>query len=120
MKRVLVVDDEEMIRWSIDRTLRTAGYEVLAAETGAEGMALFRRERPAVVLLDVRLPDISGLALLEQMKTESAAAVIMMTAFDEDCSAADALRLGADTYLQKPFDFQELEKLIDQTLERCP
>jgi DNA-binding NtrC family response regulator len=118
--RVLVVDDEEMIRWSIEQTLSKAGYEVVGAGTGAEGMALFRRLHPAVVFLDIRLPDVDGITLLKHINegTGTATAVIMMTAFEEDCSATEVARLGACRYLRKPFDFDELEKLVSQALYR--
>ena len=113
-----MVDDEEMIRWSIEQTLGRAGYEVVGAGTGTEGIALFRQLRPAVVFLDVRLPDVSGFTVLERIKEESGAAVIMITAFEEDCSATEAARLGACRYLRKPFDFDDLEKVVCQALER--
>ena len=119
MPKVLVIDDEHMIRWSIEQTVRSAGYEVATAETAAEGLALFRQLRPAVVFLDVRLPDASGLVVLKQIKDESApqTAVIVMTAFEEDCSAADAVRLGACGYLKKPFDFDELQTIVGKAVE---
>lgn len=90
--RVLVVDDEEMIRWSIEQTLSKAGYEVVGAGTGAEGMALFRQLHPAVVFLDIRLPDVNGITVLKHINegTGTAPAVIMMTAFEEDCSATQS------------------------------
>ena len=116
--KVLVIDDEGMIRWSIVETLGAAGYEVAAAETAAEGMALFRKISPAVVFLDVRLPDEDGLSVLKRMKEEGApeAAVIIMTAFGEACTAAEAMRLGACEYLKKPFDFADLEGLTRRVL----
>jgi two-component system, NtrC family, response regulator AtoC len=118
--RVLVVDDEEMIRWSIEQTLSKAGYEVVGAGTGAEGMALFRQLHPAVVFLDIRLPDVNGITVLKHINegTGTAPAVIMMTAFEEDCSATEVARLGACRYLRKPFNFDELEKLVRQALYR--
>ena len=70
MVTVLVIDDERMIRWSIEQTLRASGYEVVAAETAAEGLALFRGLHPQVVFLDLRLPDEDGLGVLKRMKEE--------------------------------------------------
>jgi two-component system response regulator AtoC len=117
--RVLVIDDERMIRWSIEQTLRTAGYEVAVAETAAEGMALFRQRLPEVVFLDVRLPDEDGLTVLKRMKEEGGqdTAVIVMTAFGEIRTAVEAMRLGAYDYLRKPFDFEELEVLVGRALD---
>jgi two-component system response regulator AtoC len=117
--RILVIDDEQMIRWSIEETLRTAGHEVAIAETAAEGMALFRQLLPEVVFLDVRLPDDHGLNVLKRMKDENGAdtAVVVMTAFGEIRTAVEAMRLGAFDYLKKPFDFEELEVIVKRALE---
>ncbi|MFI5395608.1 MAG: response regulator [Candidatus Binatia bacterium] len=120
MTRVLVVDDEEMIRWSIQQTLGLVGYEVVGAGTGTEGIALCRQLHPAVVFLDMRLPDVDGATVLKHINegSEATPAVIVMTAFEEDCSATEAARLGACKYLRKPFNFDDLEKLVCQALER--
>lgn len=109
--KVLVIDDEHMIRWSIEETLRAAGYEVAAAETAAKGMRLFRLFRPQVVFLDLRLPDEEGGTILKRIKQEGGAraAVIVMTAYGESCPVARAMRLGAYAYLKKPFDFDQIE-----------
>ncbi len=117
--KVLVVDDERMIRWSIEQTLREAGYEVAVAETAAEGMTLFRQLLPEVVFLDVRLPDEDGLTVLKRIKEESGqdTAVIVMTAFGEIRTAVEAMRTGAYDYLKKPFDFEEIEVITGKALE---
>lgn len=117
--KVLVVDDEQMIRWSIDQTLTAAGYEVAVAATATEGMALFRQFLPEVVFLDMRLPDEDGLSVLKKMKEEKGqeSAVIVMTAFGEIRTAVEAMRLGAYDYLKKPFDFDELEVVVGRALE---
>jgi two-component system response regulator AtoC len=117
--RVLIVDDEQMIRWSMEQTLRDAGYEVAAAETAADGLALMRELRPAVLFLDLHLPDGDGLDVLRTVKNENAedTAVIVMTAFGEISTAVEAMRLGAYDYLKKPFDFDELEVLVGRALD---
>jgi two-component system response regulator AtoC len=117
--RILVIDDERMIRWSIEQTLQAAGYEIAAAETAGEGLALFRQLLPEVVFLDVRLPDEDGLTVLKRIKEESGqdTAVIVMTAFGEIRAAVEAMRLGAYDYLKKPFDFEELEVIVGKALE---
>jgi len=117
--KILVTDDEEMIRWSVAQTLRAAGYEVAEAGDAIEGMALFRQLLPDIVFLDMRLPDGNGLDLLKQIKAESGgeSAVIMMTAYGEVRTAVEAMRLGAFDYLKKPFDFDELEVLVGKALE---
>lgn len=111
---VLVIDDEPMIRWAMEQTLREAGYDVAVAATAAEGLALFRTRRPHVIFLDLRLPDEDGFTLLQRMKEEgrTASAVIIMTAFSEASTASEAMRLGAYDYLKKPFAFDALEALV--------
>jgi DNA-binding NtrC family response regulator len=122
MSTVLVIDDERMICWSIEQTLRAAGYDVAVAETATAGLSLFRDLHPDVVLLDVRLPDQNGLSLLRQMKDESGekAAVVVMTACDEGDTAAEALRLGACAFLRKPFDFDALQMLVRRAVAARP
>lgn len=115
---VLIVDDEPMIRWAMEQTLRAAGCDVAVAATAAEGMALFRKCQPRVVFLDLRLPDADGLAVLQQMKEEGGdgSAIIMMTAFSDFCTAAQARCLGAYDYLKKPFAFDTLEALVARAI----
>ncbi|MBI4514914.1 MAG: response regulator [Deltaproteobacteria bacterium] len=108
-----------MIRWSIEQTLRAAGYEVALASSASEGLALMGQLHPGVVFLDLRLPDGHGLSLLKRIKDagEPKPAVIVMTAFAEDCTSEEALRLGAYAYLNKPFDFYALEFLVDKAMQ---
>ncbi len=117
--RILVIDDEQMIRWSVAQTLGAAGHEVTVAATAAEGLAQFRAALPEVVFLDVKLPDGDGLDVLRQMKEDSGdeTAVIIMTAFGEIRTAVEAMRLGAYDYLKKPFDFDELEVIVGKARE---
>jgi two-component system, NtrC family, response regulator AtoC len=119
MARVLVIDDEEMIRWSIQQTLSAAGHEVTACGTAAEGMAVFEWLQPDVVLLDLRLPDANGATILKAIKAENSreTKVIVMTAFEQDCTAERAKDLGAFEYLKKPFDFDELATIVSRALE---
>jgi two-component system response regulator AtoC len=122
MTTVLVIDDEHMICWSIEQTLRSAGYDVAVAETATAGLALFRDLHPDVVLLDVRLPDANGLTVLDQIRHEgdTHTAVIVMTAWDEGTTAAEALRLGASAFLRKPFDFDTLQTVVQRAAAAAP
>ena len=103
----------------MEQTLRTAGYEVVTADTAASGVARARELSPAVVFLDLRLPDGDGLSVLRTLKSENGedTAVIVMTAFGEISTAVEAMRLGAYDYLKKPFDFDELEVLVGRALD---
>ena len=120
--RVLVIDDEPMIRWSIAETLQAAGYEVAVGETAAEGVAFFRALHPDVVLVDLRLPDANGATIVQTICNEDGRKppIIVMTAFEEDLSAEAAKRLGAAEYIRKPFDFDGLDALVRKVLEARP
>jgi DNA-binding NtrC family response regulator len=113
-RHILVVDDEPLIRWCIAETLGAAGYRITEAQDGASALqALADRPNPDVVLLDLRLPDSNDLRLLETIRRAApTAAVIMMTAFGTPDVAAAALNMGARGVLTKPFDMQDLERLV--------
>jgi two-component system, NtrC family, response regulator AtoC len=115
---ILVVDDERLIRWSLDQQLRREGYTVLQAETAAEGLQKAQAENPDLVLLDVRLPDADGLEILERLRAaESEALVIMITAHGGVESAVRAMKLGAFDYIIKPFDMEDLKLTVKKALE---
>jgi DNA-binding NtrC family response regulator len=112
--RVLVVDDEPLIRWSIAETLGAAGHEVVEAEDAASALrAIQERPDPNVVLLDFRLPDSDDLGLLAKIRQIAPdAAVVMMTAFGTPDVTAGALKLGASQVLSKPFNMHDLEDVV--------
>ena len=112
--RVLVVDDEFLIRWSITETLGAAGHEVTEAPDAASALAaLETTPDPDVVLLDFRLPDSNDLGLLAKIRRLApATAVVMMTAFGSPEVTAAALQLGACTVLSKPFNMHDLEAIV--------
>jgi two-component system response regulator AtoC len=119
--KVLVIDDEHMIRWSIEQTLRAAGHQVVSAESAASGKVLVREFQPDIVFLDLRLPDQDGLAVLKEMRREHGRKlrVIVMTAFGEGNTTAEAMKLGACAYLQKPFDFDQIEGTVSRALDEA-
>ncbi len=115
---VLVVDDEHLIRWSLEKQLRREGYGVLLAETGAEALQKAQADPPDLVLLDVRLPDADGLEILESLRAANPEApVIMITAHGGVESAVRAMKLGAHDYINKPFDMEELKLTVRKALE---
>ena len=115
--RVLVVDDEERIRWTLEQTLLDAGYDVSTAGTGSAGLAACERGVD-LVLLDYRLPDTDGIAVLEKIKAiDPEIVVLIMTAYSTIERAVTAMKLGAFHYLIKPFDPDELLILSEQALE---
>ena len=110
---ILVVDDEASIRESLEMFLRERGYVVHSAGNGEEGLALWRKLGPMVVVLDLRLPDISGLEVLRRLSdSERQAKVIMITAFHDMESTIEAMRQGAYDYLHKPLDVDELDQAV--------
>jgi len=113
-RRILVVDDEPLIRWCISETLGTAGYGITEAQDAASALrALADMPEPDVILLDLRLPDSSDLTLLRRIRSIApGAAVLVMTAFGTTEITAEALKLGARGVLTKPFDMQDLEHVV--------
>ncbi len=116
--KVLIVDDEPTIRWVLAEALRGWGYETVEAETGAATLAAVVTEQPAAVLLDINLPDSSGLDLLREIKRRRPqTAVIMVTAETLIENAVAALRGGADDFIGKPINLEELRFALDQALK---
>ena len=106
---VLAVDDEEAIRLTIKRGLESAGYQVLVASGGQEALELFSKHSIDVMLLDIRMPGVSGLDVLAKVMAEDPDfSVIMVTAIAETRVAVEAMKAGAFDYLLKPFDLDDL------------
>ena len=118
MNTVLVVDDESQIRRALSLNLGARGYEVLEATTGEAAIALIRDRHPDVVLLDLGLPDMDGIVVLESVRQWSRVAIIVLTVRDDERSKAEAFEAGADDYVTKPFDMAELADRIAGVLRR--
>lgn len=118
MKNVLVVDDEKLLRWSLSTELKELGFNVYSHEFAEEGYKLFKEKAIDICVLDIRLPDYSGIELLRKIKqTQPDTYVIMITAFAEVETAVEALKLGAFDYLIKPFSLEKLKHLISKIIE---
>jgi DNA-binding NtrC family response regulator len=118
--RVLVVDDEPLVRWAIGETLLARGYDVVEAEDahGARVLIADAATEPNVVLLDLKLPDSDDLGLLAAVRRAlPQVPVIVMTAFGTPELLEEARRLGVFTVLDKPFELEELDRLLDRALE---
>ncbi len=114
-----MVDDERMIRWSIQQALSKDGHSVTAVETGEEAVAQATDEMPDLVFLDITLPGIDGVEVLRRLKgIEPSVAVVMVTATDEVKTAVEAMRLGAYDYVSKPFDLDRLRVIAQNALDR--
>ena len=117
-ERILVVDDEYLIRWTLQQNLTKAGYEVLIAETGEEALEKVEGEAPDLVLLDIKLPGMDGYEVLEEtLKIDQGIIPIMITAFEDVEKVVKAMRLGAFDYITKPFDFDKVRISIQKALE---
>ncbi len=117
-ERVLIVDDESLVRWSLRQKCQEWGYQPLEAENGAAALKAVQTEAPDLVLLDVRLPDISGIEVLHQFRQSGfLAPVIMITADPRDNVRDALLNLGAFNYYEKPIDFDKVEFAIRNALE---
>lgn len=119
-RRVLVVDDSEVTRAILSRTLRGAGFEVLEARDGAEGAMAALREQPAVVVTDLEMPTMDGFPLLRLLKADPASShipVLILTSHGEAASRYWGLRTGADAYLTKDFHPGDLVKLVSGLVE---
>jgi two-component system response regulator AtoC len=115
---ILLVDDEDTIRLFLEKTLREEGYEALTAATGTEALELTRSELPDLVLLDLKLPDMSGLDVLKQIKEEvPEVCVIMLTAFGDIETAVTAMKKGAFDFVSKPVNLEELLITIGKGLD---
>ncbi|MCL4536834.1 MAG: sigma-54 dependent transcriptional regulator, partial [Nitrospirae bacterium] len=116
--KILVVDDEKFITWSLKQHLEKEGYEVFTAESGEEGLEVFRTELPDIILLDIHLPGISGLETLEAIRRiNKEVIVVIITAHGDIETAVSAIKLGAYDFVEKPFDLNRISVLIKKALE---
>lgn len=116
---LLVVEDDSRVADFLVRGLRAEGYRVQALKTGEEALALARQQPPALILLDVMLPGISGMEVCQQLRAARIATpVLMLTAMGTVQDRVAGLRCGADDYLTKPFAFEELLARIEALLRR--
>lgn len=118
--RILVIDDEPQIRRIMRTTLIGAGYEVEDAKSGEEGLEKISRFHPDLVLLDINMPGMGGLAACELIRADKDVAIIMLTVRDSEADKVAALDAGADDFVIKPFSAPELLARIRAALRRVP
>jgi two-component system, NtrC family, response regulator HydG len=118
MARILIVDDQDLMRDSLAQILVRDGHEVVAATDGAAAVARFGAARFDLLITDLRMPKMTGLELLaEARRIRPEMPVVLMTAFATVANAVEAMKLGAYDYIQKPFNGEEIKLLVDRTLE---
>ncbi|MBI1779499.1 MAG: response regulator transcription factor [Proteobacteria bacterium] len=114
--RILIVDDEAAIRRFLRTGLASQGYDIVLAETGTEAVSLVQQEKPDLVILDLGLPDQDGLEVLQQVRRTSLVPVIVLSVREDERVKVNALDLGADDYVTKPFGMEELVARIRTAL----
>ena len=117
-RTILVVDDEPTLRETLAEALEADGLRVITAADGREALERFRADPPDLVLLDLMLPQVSGIEVCRIMRRESAVPIIMLTAKDSEIDKVVGLELGADDYVTKPFSLRELLARIRSQLRR--
>lgn len=118
-KRVLVIEDDAAIRTTTSRALGNFGLDVSSESDGRQGLIRFRREPFDVVLLDIMLPSLDGIEICRQIRQDSIVPVIMLTARTDTSDVVRGLEAGADDYVTKPFDIEELVARIRAALRRA-
>jgi two-component system, NtrC family, response regulator AtoC len=117
-QKILVIDDEKLIRWTLEQHLAKDGYEILTADSAEKGLELINEEQPDVILLDNRLPEMTGLELLEKLNVqERGLMIIMITAYGMVETAVRAMKLGAFDYISKPFNLEEISLVVKKASE---
>ena len=108
-ERILIVEDERAVARGLEYSLTSEGYDVSWASTGRQALQLARSRDPHLIVLDIRLPDISGFDVCRQLRAEgSRVPILMLTARDEEVDRVLGLELGADDYVVKPYSLREL------------
>ena len=116
---MLVVDDELQIRRAVRRALEGAGHRVVDADSGTEAMELAAAERPALIVLDLGLPDMPGIELCRRLRAQGAGAILVLSARHDDAEKVALLDAGADDYVTKPFSTVELQARVRALLRRA-
>jgi DNA-binding response OmpR family regulator len=117
-KKILLVDDEPEILEICRDYLKAASYDVVTAKDGMQGLSIFRRERPDLIVLDLMMPEMDGLDLCRAIRRERNVPIIMLTARVEETDKLIGLELGADDYMTKPFSPRELVARVKVVLRR--
>ena len=118
MPTVLVVEDEEALRFTLAHNLKREGYAVITASRGDDGLKAAREHRPDLILLDVMLPGLDGIQVCRMLRRDSDVPIIMLTALGGEGDRVAGLDIGADDYLPKPFGMRELMARVRALLRR--
>jgi DNA-binding response OmpR family regulator len=117
--KVLIVDDEPTILETVEHKLRKEGYSTFTADSAEEGMRLFRRVKPDLILLDIMLPQRSGTDLCKAVRRDSTTPIIFISAKADEADRIKGLEIGADDYITKPFNLSEVAARVKAVLRRA-
>jgi len=117
-EKILVVDDEASIRRILETRLSMIGYTVVTAADGDEALAVYKKELPSLIILDIMMPKLDGYGVCQEIRKDSDIPIIMLTALGDVADRITGLELGADDYVVKPFSPKELEARIKAILRR--
>jgi OmpR family response regulator RpaB len=117
-EKILVVDDESSIRRILETRLSMIGYTVITAADGEEALAVYKKELPSLIILDIMMPKLDGYGVCQEIRKDSDIPIIMLTALSDVADRITGLELGADDYVVKPFSPKELEARIKAILRR--
>lgn len=113
--KILIVDDEPLVRRSLERVFKIKGHQVELAEDGRKGVEIWKAFRPDLILLDVLMPELTGPQVLETMGQEKSGKTVLISAFTGDYNLETARELGADLFIAKPF--LDIFEVADECLE---
>lgn len=117
-KKILVIDDEAIVRVSCERVLKPAGYEVVMTPKGSEALALLKQDKYDLVLTDLKMPDMDGLDVLKNIKSSwPDMIVIIITGYGTISTAVQAIKLGAFEYIEKPFTPEDILNAVTRALK---
>ena len=117
--KILIIDDEQLIRWSFEKKFSNQETLIYTSDTGEEGINLFKTYFPDIVFIDNRLPGIQGLEVIEKLRTMNEDAILVfMTAYGSIDVAVNAIKLGASEYISKPFNFKEIQTLLENIKQK--
>ena len=117
-KKILIVDDEDIVRYSFRKIFREPGFEIIEASNGLDALSVIKKESPDLVLMDIEMPGLNGLEAIQRIKAMNPQLpVIIMTAFGTSERVIAAMKYGAFEYLEKPFDVARLKAVISEAIE---
>ena len=115
MMKVLIVDDEPLVRRSLEKVFTRGGHQVVTAEDGHQGVEAWNKEKPEAVVIDVLMPGLSGPEVIQEVKPSADTAIILISAYSGDYNPESVKQVGADLFVEKPFE--NIQDIVSQLEE---